>query len=222
MASAPGENPVSSQQLQSRIQEIRLRLGKQNTSRKIASSTSPVHPSYPDSLNYIQTPGRTPILELPDELLLMIDRHLDKQALLSLLRVCRSLHKLLGKCKIFTAWEWLANDPLAEGTMELLEQLEARDSQFVLAKGFRRYKPGTDQRKALKTFMQDRQNINQLCTTLLKAELDKRRTEDAEFLCGLGAYRGYLNDYKRFENRGEEKYRQQRRQQRLKLRLEST
>jgi hypothetical protein len=125
-------------------------------------------------------------------------------------------------CEVSTAWKHLASNPPAGQTMKLLEQLESMDSQILLVKGFRRYKPGTDQRKVLKTFMQDRQNINQLCTTLLKAELDKRRIEDAEFLCGLGAYRGYLNGYKRFENRGQEKYRQQRRQQRLKLRLEST
>jgi hypothetical protein len=103
------------------------------------------------------------------------------------LRVCKSLHKLLGKCKRFTAWEWLANDPLAKGNIKLLKQLEARDSQFLLVKGFRRYKPGTDQRGTLKSFLAGRKNDSKLCTSLLRIDLTARLEQDAQFLLEHGA-----------------------------------
>jgi hypothetical protein len=135
----------------------------------------------------------------------MIDRHLDKQALISLLRVCKSLYKLLRKCKIFTAWEWLANDPLAEGTMKLLEQLEARDSQFLLVKGFRRYKPGTDQRGTLNSLLPGRKNDSKLCTSLLRTDLTARLDQDAQFLLEHGADKEEWKSYKQHRHRGEDK-----------------
>jgi hypothetical protein len=136
------------------------------------------------------------------------------------LRVCKSLHELLGKRKVFTAWERLANDPLAEETKKLLEQLESRDSQLLLVKGFRRYEPGTDQREVLKTFMGGKKNIK-LCTALLLAELNQRRTEDAEFLCGIGADKKYLRSYEKFENWRKERFQRQRQRHERRSRFRS-
>ncbi|KAH8621645.1 hypothetical protein IG631_23732 [Alternaria alternata] len=187
MPRASEEDPLSSQQLQSEIREARLLVEKRNTSRRTASSTNSVYPGYPDSLNHIQTSGRTPILELPPKLLLLIGGYLDKRASLNASRMCKKLYEQFGMHKAFTAWEHLTNDPSAEKTMKLLKGLGSRDSQLLLVKGFERYRPGTYQRETLKSFLVERKNNSTLCTSLLRIDLMARLEQDAQFLLEHGA-----------------------------------
>ena len=195
MASAPREDPVSSQRLKSLIREMQRRLGERNTSPEIASSMSPL---YPSSLNCIQTSGKTPILQLPDELLLMTRPFLDKQALSNSSRVCKRLHTVVGMRVVSTAWKSLANDPLAGETMELLRRLESQDSDLLLVKGFQQYIPKTDQRKTLKTLLASKKKNSKLCTTLLRTDMEARRPEDAQFLLENGAEREPWNRWEEY------------------------
>ena len=83
--------------------------------------------------------------------------------------------------------------------------------------GFNIYPPGTDERKTLKIFMEGKKNISALSTSLLIAELTVKREEDAEFLCGLGASRKYLDSYGKFKKWQKENW--QRERQRLTRRF---
>jgi hypothetical protein len=186
---------------------MRLRLGGGNTSSEIASSTSPVYPGFPDSLNCIQTLGKTPILELPDKLLLMIRSFLDKKALLNSSRVCKRLHTVVGMCEVSTAWKHLASNPTAGETMELLGRLESKDSELLLVEGFRRYRPGTGQRETLKGFLASKENDSKLCTLLLRIDLQARLEQDAHFLLENGAGEEIWKKYKKFQKQNEERKR---------------